>query len=283
MTKSRVAYESSTGDIVELNKNGFHCDDSALRAFTWDYNFSARPDGSGGTVSLFSRNEKTKQFDLSAHFSTEAELADALNILHNTTEQDVRTRTPGKLWLDEQYISCYIVASEVVNRSKRTHFAVKRLTVLPVIPYWCSEETKNFAIGGSTTSSPDAKRYNGRYPYKYGTGYAQTMLDNAVGNWETPMLIVIYGPAVDHSLSIGGSIYALNVSIAKNERIVVDQLHKKIYKVGTTGIKTNLYNERDKTHDIFKPAPVGMVPVLYSGSYAFDVTLVHQRSEPLWT
>ena len=80
-----------------------------------------------------------------------------------------------------------------------------------------------------------------------------------------------------------GSIYALNVSIAKNERIVVDQLHKKIYKVGTTGIKTNLYNERDKTHDIFKPAPVGMVPVLYSGSYAFDVTLVHQRSEPLWT
>ena len=63
---------------------------------------------------------------------------------------------------------------------------------------------------------------------------------------------------------------------------MIDQLHKKIYKIGTTGIETNIFNTRDKSTDIFKFAPVGMVSVLYNGDYSFDITLIHQRSEPLW-
>ena len=107
-------------------------------------------------------------------------------------------------------------------------------------------------------------------------------LDNTVGSWETPMILTIYGPAVNPTLSIGGNTYKLNTTLAANERAIIDQLHKKIYKIGTTGGRSNLFNVRDKTNDIFRPAPVGMVPVLYNGDYSFDITLVHQRSEPLW-
>src|SRR5699024_10797764 len=136
--------------------------------------------------------------------------------------------------------------------------------------------------GGATSASPDAKRYNGRYPCKYGTGYSQTTLDNTVGSWETPMIITIYGEAVNPSLSIGGNQYTLNTTLAANERAMIDQHHKKIYKIGTTGIETNIFNTRDKSTDIFKFAPVGMVSVLYNGDYSLDITLIHQRSEPLW-
>lgn len=277
-----IVYENSAGETIKLDREGFYAEEGTLRDFTWDYNYSGFPDGSGGSVSLFSRHEKTKQFTVSAHALTRSEIDALLNRLHNVTELDVRSRNPGKLWLDEQYISCYLITSEITNKSRHMLFVTKRLTVLPVIPYWCTEDTKNFIAGGASSSSPYGKRYNGRYPYKYGTGYAQTTLDNTVGSWETPMILTIYGPAVNPTLSIGGSTYKLNTTLASNERAIIDQLHKKIYKIGTTGGRSNLFNVRDKTNDIFKPAPVGMVPVLYNGDYSFDITLVHQRSEPLW-
>lgn len=277
-----IQYENSAGETIRLDRQGFYADEGTLRDFVWDYNYSGYPDGSGGTVSKFSRHEQTKTLDVSAHAYNRADLDALLNRLHNVTEYDVRKRVPGKLWLNQQYISCYVISSEIVNKSFRAYFVTKKLTILPAIPYWCIEETKNFIAGGATSASPDAKRYNGRYPYKYGTGYSQTTLDNTVGSWETPMIITIYGEAVNPSLSIGGNQYTLNTTLAANERAVIDQLHKKIYKIGTTGIETNIFNTRDKSTDIFKFAPVGMVSVLYNGDYSFDITLIHQRSEPLW-
>ena len=277
-----IVYENSGGETIRLDRQGFYTNEGTLRGFTWDYNYSGYPDGSGGSVSLFSRHEKTKTFDVSAHGYTSAEVETLLNRLHNITEYDVRQKTPGKLWLNQQYISCYVINSEIVTKSKHMFFVTKRLTILPTIPYWCMNVTKNFIKGGASGTSPYGKKYNGRYPYKYGTGYSQTMLDNTVGSWETPMIITIYGPAINPSLTIGGKIYALQTSLAANERAIIDQLHKKIYKIGTTGGKSNLFNTRDKTHDIFQYAPIGMVSVLYNGDYSFDITLIHQRSEPLW-
>lgn len=277
-----IAYENSAGETIRLDKGGYYAKEGSLRDFVWDYHYSGYPDGTGGSVSQFSRHEKTKTFEVSAHAYQREDLDALLNTLHNVTEYDVRARTPGKLWLNSQYISCYLISSEITNKSRHMFFVTKKLTILPVIPYWCVEETKNFIAGGAESSSPYGKRYNGRYPYKYGTGYSQTTLDNTVGSWETPMILTIYGPAVNPSLSIGGNTYALNTTLIANERAVIDQLHKKIYKIGTTGGKSNLFNTRDKTNDVFKYAPVGMVPVLYNGDYSFDITLIHQRSEPLW-
>ena len=277
-----ITYENSAGETIRLDRNGFYCTEGTLRDFTWDYTYSGYPDGTGGSVSRFSRHEKTKTFEVSAHAYTREDLDTLLNRLHNVTEYDVRSKSPGKLWLNQQYITCYVIVSEIASKSKHMLFVTKKLTVLPVIPYWCIEETKNFIAGGAESSSPYGKKYNGRYPYKYGTGYAQTTLDNTIGAWATPMIMTIYGPAVNPSLSIGGHTYTLNTTIQANERAVIDQLYKKIYKIGTTGGKSNLFNVRDKTSDIFQYAPVGMVAVLYNGDYSFDITLIHQRSEPLW-
>lgn len=277
-----IRYENSKGESIRLDREGFYADEGTLRDFTWDYSYTGFPDGSGGSVGMFSRNDKTKTFTVSAHAYWADELSALLNRLNNIAEYDVRELSPGKLWLDNQYIQCYTTASSITNRSTRANFVTKDITILPVIPFWCMEETKHFLVGGSSTTSPDAKRYDGRYPYRYGTGYSQATLDNTIGNWPTPMVITIYGAVTNPSISIGGFMYTLNTTLQPNERAVIDQLHRKIYKIGTTGAHTNLYNARDKTIDIFRFAPVGMVSVLYNGDYPFDITLIHQRSEPLW-
>lgn len=276
-----IKYENSAGEAIRLDREGFFADEGTLRGFQWDYNYSGYPDGTGGSVSLFSRHGKTKEFTVSAHALKRSEIDALLNRLHNITEHDVKNLEPGKLWLNSQYISCYLTASEVETKSKHMLFVTKKLTVLPVIPCWCIEETTNFKKG-IETSSEDAKRYNGRYPYKYGTGYSQTSLYNVISSWDTPMNITIYGPAVNPTLTIGGNVYALNTTIASYERAIIDQIHKKIYTVGSAGEKTNIFNMRNKATDIFQYAPPGEVPVLFNGEFSFDITLIHQRSEPLW-
>ena len=277
-----ITYENSAGETIRLDRNGFYCAEGTLRDFIWDYSYSGYPDGTGGSVSQFSRHEKTKAFEVSAHAYKREEIDSLLNRLHNITEYDVRNRTPGKLYLNQQYITCYLINSEITNKSKHMLFVTKKLTVLPVIPYWCIEKSKTFYAGDSQIGNIDGKKYNGRYPYKYSTNYAQSSLDNSEVAWDTPMIITIYGPAVNPSLTIGGNVYRINASITANERAVIDQLRKKVYKIGSAGTKTNLFNARDKSVDIFQFAPSGSVPVLHDSAFSFDITLVQQRSEPLW-
>lgn len=278
-----IQYENSAGEVIRLDQNGYYCDEGDLRGFAWDYTYSAYPDGTGGSVSMFYRHEKTKSFTVSAHAYSRTEINALLNRLHNVTEYDVRQRSPGKLWLDNQYVTCYIVVSEIANKSKHMLFVTKKLTILPVIPYWCIEKTKTFFKNDSSSTVTDGKKYNGRYAYKYGTGYAQTSLDNSEVAWDTPMIITVYGPAVNPSLTVGGHTYTVNATITAAERLVIDQLRKKIYKIGSAGTTTNLFNARDKTVDIFQFAPSGSVSVLHNGDFSFEITLIQQRSEPLWT
>ena len=278
-----IVYENSAGEKIRLDRNGLYCDEGTLRDFTWDYNYSGYPDGTGGSVSRFTRHEKTKSFNMSAYLLDTEDLKKLLNRFHNITEYDIRQKTPGKLWLNKQYISCYLITSEITNKAKHMLFVSRKVTILPVIPYWCIEKTKTFNKSESSSAVDEyGKKYNGRYPYKYGTGYSQSSLDNSDVSWDTPMIITFYGPASNPSVSIGDTIYTLNATIAASERAIIDQVHKKIYKIGSAGTRTNLFNTRDKTQDVFRFAPSGSVPILHSGDFSFSITLVQQRSEPLW-
>ena len=136
-----IQYENSAGETIRLDRAGFYADEGTLRNFEWSYNYSAYPDGTGGSVSQFSRNDKTKNFNVSAHAYSRTEIDALLNRLHNVTEYDVRSRMPGKLWLNQQYLSCYLIGSEITEKSRHMLFVTKKMTVLPVVPYWCIEET----------------------------------------------------------------------------------------------------------------------------------------------
>lgn len=277
-----IKYVNSKGESIRLDRDGFYADEGELRSFVWDYVYNGFPDGSGGNVDLFSRHQKTKSFAVSAHAMTKNQMNILLNRLHNITEFDVQERQPGRLWLNDQYISCFVVSSEIVAKSYKVYFVTKRLTILPVTPYWCNELTQHFYKGESAVSSPYGKRYNGRLPYKYGTGYASSVLDNSAALWNTPMVLTFYGEAVSPSVTIAGNVYGVNVQLDDGERVVLNQLDKTIIKIATNGQKTNVFAERDREHDVFQYAPPGAVPVVYTGNFSMDVTLIRQRSEPQW-
>lgn len=125
------------------------------------------------------------------------------------------------------------------------------------------------------------KKYAGRYPYQYGTGYANEVLFNDHFA-DTPAIVTIYGPCAEPKIYIGGNVYGVEANAEEGERIVLDQIERKIYRVDATGATTNLFDYRIKTSDPFKKISPGDVTVQFSGEFGFDIELLQQRSEPKW-
>ena len=74
----------------------------------------------------FQGTTKRKNFNVSAHAYSRTEIDALLNRLHNVTEYDVRSRMPGKLWLNQQYLSCYLIGSEITEKSRHMLFVTKK-------------------------------------------------------------------------------------------------------------------------------------------------------------
>ena len=94
------------------------------------------------------------------------------------------------------------------------------------------------------------------------------------------MIITVYGPA--EPINHGWRQNTASPRPYPLQRIVIDQLQRRIESVTAAGERTNLFDYRDKENDIFLPVEPGVNTVIYDGSFDFDITLVQQRSEPLW-
>lgn len=271
-----VKYENSLGQIIDLNDKTYFVNQNELRDFEWGYNLLGRPSGLGGRVRQFSRRSAVKKMNVAVRG---ADFVNKINALHALTEPDILTNKPGKLWLDEQYLICYLgVSSEILIYREKAGFAEKEMEILAVEPFWNTESHHMFTP--SSGSGAGGKKYNLKFAYRFGTGYSNQTLFNSHYTG-SPMKISIFGAVDNPSLTIGGHIYAVTAPIAAGERLDIDQIERKVEKVDTSGVRTNLFNSRDKNNNIFKYCPPGPVSVNFSG-LTMEITLIQQRSEPLW-
>ena len=272
----KVRYENSLGAALNLNDGTYFVNENDLRSFAWDYSVTGRPSGMGGRVRRFSRQYAEKRLRIAIRG---ADFISRMNALQALTEPDILTTKPGRLWLDDQYLICYLsVTSELTIFSKRSGFAEKELTVIAVEPFWHTELMQPFSP--TTGSVTGGKKHNLRYPYRFGTGYSNQTLYNA-HYAATPMKIAIYGPVTDPEITIGGHLYAVTAVLLEGERLEVDQITRTITKIDASGGKYDMFNTRNKAQDIFQYAPAGPSSVLFTG-IKFDITLIQQRSEPKW-
>ena len=235
----------------------------------------------GAKISKFTRGAAVKTISVVIRGKTRQECLSALNELLSVCETDISANKPGKLWLDGQYLKCYLgISSEIEEWAGGFHFMEKKLKVLSPFPFWITEKVQRFRAGTRAVSSY-GKKYAGRYPYQYGTGYANEILFNDHFA-DTPAIITIYGPCAEPKIYIGWSVYGVEANAEEGERIVLNQIERKIYRVDATGATTNLFDYRIKTSDPFKKISPGSVAIQFSGEFGFDIELLQQRSEPKW-
>lgn len=278
----RVRYVNHNNVEYILHGAGHTFTDTlAMRSYDWTFVTTNRPSGMGGTASGFARYPIVRELLIGIWGFTAAAFAAQANELLAVADADVMAGEPGRLYLDNQYIVCYLsVGGSVEAFSERAHFVKKRVRALVVEPYWCTEVSTTYNKIEQQTDTT-GKKYDLRYAYRYGSGYSvNTLFNNHYA--AAPSVITIYGAVENPSVIIAGNTYNVDVQLAATARLVIDQVQQKIYTVAADGARTNVFNARNKAHDVFIPIPSGANQVLYSGDFKFEITLVQQRSEPLW-
>lgn len=275
-----ITYVNSKGVSLALDKKPYFTEKSGLYDFNWSIGFAPRPLYDGGKAVSRRRANTVRELTLYVYADNESEFNKAMNTLADVISEDIDELRAGRLYLGGQYLSCYISAGEKTV-SKDWPCCIKMtLSVFPQNPCWCTE--RKFSLSVKSESDDGGLKYPKKYPYRYSslTREATIVNDHYA---PSPMIIKIFGPAENPRFSIGGAAMGLDVTLAQGEYAVIDQTERTIYKFSEIGEKTNIFNNRLKNGNIFKYAPAGASLIECTGDLNIDVTVVRQRSEPLWS
>ena len=279
-----VYFENSSGERFTLYGDGLtYIDINELHTWEWSYSLSNRVTGYGGDASYFARHPRTFDLELRMRGMNKNEFVSQMNRLHDITEADIISGSPGKLYVDDQYLVCYLaVSGGKPEHLKNANFAVRTVTVLAVEPYWCTPVTVTINPDSSSQTNDNGKKFNLKYAYRYGTALGGATINNNHYS-AAPAIIQFFGPATNPAITIAGVTYGVNETLTATDRLVIDQITHKIYTVSETGVKTSVFNSRNKNYDIFTQIPVGVNSITYNGEFTVQVTMIQQRSELKWT
>lgn len=270
-------YENHLGQRFYGKENGVFLNYSDMRDYKWDY------DTINNRISRFYRSIKDRKLPLVVMCQYEVEAVRVKNLLCELAEIDIEAETPGKIFVGGYYTTGFITASTKSEYLINKRYCKIDLTLTSSDPAWYQEQTHVFTPGSSITAGVGVGT---DYPYDYSYDYAPSanggyiVCDSVKSN---KFKLKIYGNATNPTVIIGGHAYSINGTIKKGETLLIDSVNKTITLTTATGVKVNWFDKRNRSSYIFEPIPAGQVSVLFNGTFAFDLTVVEERSEPKWT
>ena len=272
-----IKYVNSAGEEFSFSDKRAFISENELRGYSWGVTHAPRVSGRGSMPRALSRPIAFYETQVGIRG---ADYRQSLQRLHDIAEHDNISLTPGRLWIGEEYLECFLATGSEIVYNAKGRYVSKNLTITATHPFWVRELAPvTFAPSGGGVVG--GKKYNLKYPYRYGSGYSNETLNNSTFT-AADMIITFYGPILNPSVTIAGNVYGLNTELLATERAIINQRDRTIIKIDESGVKYNLFGTRIKAYDVFKPCPKGMQSVQFSNEI-FDITLVSQRSEPSWT
>lgn len=266
----KFKYTNHINESIGFGAEGLYVNENDLRDFSWEVS------SKNGRITSFNRGIVTKTIPIIVLSDKASEIK---NRLFEVCEKDVLAEQHGKIRIGEYYLKCYVTGSKKSNyllSRKNTDILVEIKTDRP---YWVKESKTTF--GYDIVSESTNLDFNNDFPYDYASNMLGKELNNT-GFAPANFQMMIYGPAENPSVNIGGHVYTANVSVAKNEYLLIDSVAKKVFLKHTDGYETNCYDLRDRESYIFQKIPAGVNLVSVNGDFKFDVILFEERSEPKW-
>lgn len=275
-----IYYQNSTGEKVYFDRTPYKMlSETSLFDYEWEYqtqgyNFQR--------IVNFGKSMVTSSFDLVINGSTKEEYKQNLKNLLNIIEKDILHLTPGKLFIGNTYIRCYIYKNSKSGRYVNTKKSVVTLEIISETGSWIEESTT--VIGKMTNGvyNQDFLDYPHEYPYDYTNSLTSQMVINE-GYADSDFEMRIYGFCINPAVSIGNHTYRVYTQLDTGEHLIINSVDKVVRKVKNNGEVINQFYLRDRDFYIFEKIPAGRNPVVWSGEYGFDITLLMERSEPRWT
>lgn len=272
-TSSQLTYTGSTGETVDMDCRSFSSGTMlGIRGRKWTYSLGRR--------GISGQYRAAREASVSAHFTSLAEADRARGVF----DRDVASGTPGTLASGGWSQRAYVVAQEP---SARYHGWVRAsMTVLLLDGAWSMPHATSFEP--ATLASDYGKAYDYGYPYDYGPPAPARSVE-VPGTVPSPFRLVIWGRAVQPSVTIGGNVYAFDTSVPAGGYLLVDTLHEPVVELVTAdGIRTDAFSSAQRGGGLgsgtyaFQPVAPGSQLVSWDDSFGFDLTTYQLEGEIPW-
>lgn len=251
--------------FVVINENDF-------RNYSWQYNSQYNK--------ITSFEKKIKQQTLPVKIVGE-NAAEVANQLFEIIEKDVLLEKAGKMYVGDYYLKGYFYASKKSNYTKGNEIDVA-LTFASDQAYWIKEYPYVFRINDEGSGGDQfGLGYNYDYPYDFSSPISSQNLKNS-SFIPVNFVLDVYGPVVNPTVTIAGHVYGVNVTLLANEILTINTRDRTVIKTSNKGIKTSEFASRNYESYIFERIPVGNSKIICSPECNFNITLLEERSEPLW-
>lgn len=272
----KIKYFSSSGEEYDLVDIETRIKEANFHSYDWEYESSSLTYGS--KINRFIKSAKV--YDATISFKgTVDKRKENINRFYEITEKDIINELPGRIVWGNYYIGCYIISSSTYP-CENEFCTLKDIKILCPYPFWISETTYNF-YSYDTILSTNNKKYIGRYPYRYANGLSNAYIQNphfTDANFD----LIIYGPAVNPQVTIGETPYMVNIVLEAGEYLKIDSRAGTVTKVMVNGEIVNAFHNRQKGRQFFKKIPPGRHSVSWPGTFAWDIIIYEERSEPKW-
>lgn len=272
-TSSQLTYTGSTGETVELDGPLTYVGTGlGIRGRKWTYSLGRR--------GISGQYRAAREATLTADFLDLAECDRARGVF----DRDVASGTPGTLSSGGWSQRAYVIKSEP---SSRYHGWVRAsVTVLLLDGAWSMPHTASF--DPSSLASDYGKAYDYGYPYDYGPPAPARSVE-VPGTVPGPFRLVIWGRAVQPSVTIGGNVYSFDISVPAGGYLLVDTLHEPVVELVTAdGIRTDAFSSARRGGGLgsgdyaFEPIAPGAQLVQWDDSFGFDLTTYQLEGEIPW-
>jgi hypothetical protein len=277
-----VVYESSNGhrydlkaDPIRIKNANFHNYSCTREVISQRY---------GEKVQRFAK--EAQEYETVLYFTgIMAAIRQTMYDLHNDFERDIINQTPAKLWWHDSYIPCYVTASSTYPHDNGA-YVCNEITIYCPSPFWIEEKTFSFYPVEEQAA----------YPYlDFNTDFAfdfsykpRAVIPSETGHYApSSFRMIMHGPCVNPSVTIGGNVYNVYVSVPAGGYLVIDSrpeapLGWQVYMRDAAGVQSNIFDNRNPNYQILERIPGGTVNMEYSRTYGIDLTLYLERSEPSW-
>ena len=274
-----IFYENHIGERIDLNSENIILQYQEFFNYSWDATIRNRK------IKGFKRDSATLPVTVAVTAETEDEYLQIIEEFYRITEKDILAVAPGKLYINEYYLRCYISGDIKQDAFKGILFQIKNLTLVTDYPFWIKETTYQYL------SEPlEAVKYTDleagimfpEFPFDFAPVRGEKILENPSFT-DSNFIMTIYGFAEGPQVSIAGHPYRVETTIYEGERLVIDSKKGTAKKIGRLGEVVDCYNARQKDYSIFKKIPAGLNVFQWSGGFGIDITLFDERSEPKWS
>lgn len=268
-----IKYVNNIGQEVNLNEMPYKMLVSDILDYEWEVITSSNK------ITGFGYKVREKKLNIDVHRSKIRGARENANTLTEIFETDILAEVPGRLYIDEQYLRCYIKSSERENW-ETNQIIQCGFGVITDFPFWITEEKREFKIS--------TEKEIGEYlDFPFDFPFDLTGDEKGIGNIQLDhyaacdFLLTIYGPCLNPRIVIGNNLYEVKTKLDAGEYMLIDSRAGTVVRVRTNGVKVNeFYNRVTNPNSPFERIQPGYNLVSWDGSFGFDLLLYIERSTP---